>query len=224
MSSWIFLSASHRMPTGVDPLAYWRATVVVAESVEDRLNRCFAGAAWLKQRFPARSAVMVHLLPHDDTSVSVEYLRKKNCGGPKEIRCGLRIPSSWFSDPHVGDGLTGLRLFQAVQQALHAIGEEYGIGTPAAVGPSAGRSRPELEDPFRPRPSGPSRYAAAAVHLQRLAHSTDPDQLLLVAKEPLSGIVTRQHQTVLDALGAVGARHTVATPDGEVTAWTIRIR
>lgn len=193
MSFWISLSASLTMPVGVDPVAYGQA-LVVAHSVEDRLNRCFAGAAWLKQRFPARSSVRVHLLPRSDTAVSVEYLRKKNYGGPKEIRCGLRLPSSWFSNPPVGDGLTGLRLFQAVQHALHAIGDQYGIGAPAAVGPNADRGRPELGNPFRPPPSGPSRYAAAALELQRLALSTQPDQLVL------------------------------ATLDGEVTAWTIHIR
>jgi hypothetical protein len=220
MNFWISLSASHTTPTGVDPVAYQRA-IVVAHSVEDRLNRCFAGAAWLKQRFPARSSVRVHLLPHDDTAVSVEYLRKKNYGGPKELRCGLRIPASWCSDPPVGDGLTGLRLFQAVQHALHAIGDQYGIGAPAAVGPKADRGRPELEDPFRPRPSRPSRYAAAALELQRLTHSTRPDQLVLVAKEPPSATVAKRHQAVIEALGTVVARHTVAMPDGEVKAWVI---
>ncbi|MGW4945030.1 hypothetical protein ACWEOZ_25955 [Actinoplanes sp. NPDC004185] len=183
MSFWISLSASLTMPAGVGRVAYGQA-LVVAHSVEDRFNRCFAGAAWLKQRFPARSSVRVHLLPRDDTVVSAEYLRKKNYGGPKEIQCGLRLPSSWFQDPPVGDGLTGLRLFQAVQHALHAIGDRYGIGTPAAVGPHADRGRPALVDPFRRPPSGPSRYAAAALELQRLAHSTPPDQLILVAKEP----------------------------------------
>ncbi len=223
MSSWIFLSASHTMPAGVDRVAYGQV-LVVAHSVEDRLNRCFAGAAWLKQRFPARSAVRVHLLPHDGTAVSVEYLRKKNYGGPKEIRCGLRLPSFWFCDPPVGDGLTGLRLFQAVQHALHAIGDHYGIGTSAAAGPHADRGRPELGNPFRPPPSGPSRYAAAALELQRLAHSTQPDQLVLVAKAAPSATVAKQHQAVIEALGTVVARHTVAAAEGEVQAWIIHIR
>ncbi|GAA3347027.1 hypothetical protein GCM10020358_60260 [Amorphoplanes nipponensis] len=223
MNSWIFLSASLTTPAGVGRVAYGQA-MVVAHSVEDRVNRSFAGAAWLRQRFPARSCVQVQLLPRDDTVVGVEYVRKKNYGGPKEIRCGLRLPAAWFADPPIGDGLTGLRLFQAVQHALHAIGDQYGIGVPAAVGPAADRGRPELENPFRPPPSGPSRYAAAALELQRLAHSTRPDQMVLVAKEPPSAAVAEQHRAVIEALGTVVARHTVATPDGEAEAWTIHIR
>jgi hypothetical protein len=36
--------------------------------------------------------------------------------GPKELPCGLRIPSVWFADR--SDGLLGLRDFRAVLHAL----------------------------------------------------------------------------------------------------------
>ena len=47
MNFWISLSAQLRAPAGGDQERYAGAVAVVA--------RCFAGAAWLKRRFPARS-------------------------------------------------------------------------------------------------------------------------------------------------------------------------
>jgi hypothetical protein len=219
---WFTLSAYGKAPAGTDTDRYDWAISVVARHVNDRVNRCFAGAAWLKQRFPARSYVRVHLMPRDDASVSVEYLRKKNWGGPKELLCGLRIPSVWFADR--SDALMGLREFQAVLHALRAIGDRYGIGLPAAIGREADRGKPELHNPFVARPPEPLRYADSAVELEHLAGSMHPDQLLIAAKEPMPATAGDQRQTIAEALGPVVNRRSLGPADAEVAAWIIRTR
>ena len=52
---WITLTLKRFKPLpGIDPDPQGRA-VDVASHVEDRVAPCFAGAAWLNRRFPARS-------------------------------------------------------------------------------------------------------------------------------------------------------------------------
>jgi hypothetical protein len=222
MTDWLDLSARLTVPTGIDPARYLRIHAV-EHHVADRITRCFAGAAWLSRRFPARSSVRVDLLTHDDASVGVEHLKPKSWGGghggPKQIRCRLRIPASWPAQP--GDALLGLRMFQGVLHALHLIGERYGIGTPAAIGPRGGHGDPELWNPFRPPPPPPS-YADINAHLERLAASLQPEQLLLAVQGPTSSTVARQCRNVRAALGAEVDQHILTAPDAKATAWTIQ--
>jgi hypothetical protein len=224
MSFWIALSAPFAAPAGVDPHRYQRVATAVASHVADRVTLCYAGSAWLKRRFPARSYVQVHLLAHNDASVSVHYLKTKSWGdpdGPQEIQCGLRIPTSWFAE--AGDGLAGLRLFQATLHAVNAVGDHYDIGRPAAAAAKPGRGDLSLWDPFRPLEPGPSAYADIDAHLERLAASINPDQLLLAVKEPTSPTVTRQCRSMGAALGAIADQHALTSPKAEATAWTIQI-
>jgi hypothetical protein len=206
-------------PEGVDPDSYWHM-LDVGSRVTDRVTRCFAGSAWLRRRFPARSYVQLFASTTDDASVSVEYFRTESGpdgdDGPQGIYCGLQIPTSWMAT--AGDGLLGLRMFQAVLHALHAIGKRYDIGMPAAARPRADR---EMWDPFGPPPPQPS-YADINGHLQRLAASLRRDQLLLTVKEPASATTARQCRTVCEALGTVVDQHTLTTPDAKAAAWTIQ--
>ena len=223
MSFWIASSAPFTAPPGVDPVRYQRVVTAVASQVEYRVAPCYAGSAWLKRRFPARSYVQVHLLAHNDAAVSVEYLKTKSwtdSDGPQEIRCGLRIPTVWFAEP--GDGLIGLRLFQAVLHALNVVGDHYGIGRPRAVNP---KPDPDfgLRDPFLPPPLDTFPYAEINAHLDRLATSIGPDHLVLAVKEPTSTTITDQCRSVHEALGMIVERHTLAAPEAEATAWTIQI-
>ena len=208
-------------PAGVDPDSYWRMADA-GNRVADRVTRCFAGSAWLRRRFPARSYVQVFLLTTDAASAGVEYLTTESGpgggDGPQGISCGLQIPTAWMAAP--GDGLLGLRMFQAVLHALRAIGERYDIGMPSAVGPGADRGEPDVWDPFGPPPRQPS-YADINAHLDRLTRSLRPDQLLLAAKEPVPATVARQCRTVCEALGTVVDQHTLTAPDTKATAWTI---
>jgi hypothetical protein len=225
MTFWLDLSAPLRAPAGVDPFLY-EQMIAVSNKVADRVTRCFAGPAWLKRRFHARSYVRLHLLLTDDASVSVEHLKTKSWipggGGPLEIRCGLRIPTAWLAER--GDGLLGLRLFQAVLHALHAVGDHHDIGgAPAPVGPGADRSTPEVWDPFHPPPPPPT-YADINTHLERLTATLHPDQLLLAAKEPMSSTVAKQCQDACEALGAVIDQQTLTAPDAKATAWIIQTR
>ena len=222
MNYWFTLSAQSKAPTGIDTVRYSWATGVVARHVEDRVNRCFAGVAWLKQRFPAHSDVRVSLMPHNDAAVSVEYLRRKNYGGPKQLHCGLRIPSVWFADR--SDALIGLREFQAVLHALRAIGDHYGIGLPAAASTDSDRGKPELQNPFVARPPEPSRYADSTIAVEHLAGSMHPDQLVIAAKEPMPTRAGDQRQILAEALGAVVERHALGPADAEVAAWIIQTR
>ncbi|MEU8664173.1 hypothetical protein, partial [Actinoplanes philippinensis] len=134
--------------------------------------------------------------------------------GPKTIRCDLRIPADWLAEP--GDGLLGLRLFQAMLYALRAIGDHYDIGGPAAAGPGGGAA---AWDPFGPPPPPPS-YADVNAHLEHLATSLRPDQLLLVVKEPTTATVARRCRDVRQALGTVVGEHTLHR---KATAWTIQL-
>ncbi|MEV6599879.1 hypothetical protein AB0M36_23935 [Actinoplanes sp. NPDC051346] len=221
MTFWLDPYTRFKSLTGVDPVLYERMRSVSTE-VAERVTRCFAGSAWLRRRFPARSYVNMRLLPGSDATVGVELLKTKGGGGPngpKAIRCDLRIPASWLAEP--GDGLLGLRLFQAMLHALHAIGEHYVIGMPAAVGPGADRGDPEVWDPFDPPPP-PLSYADINAHLERLAASLSPNHLLLAVKEPTSAAVVRQCREVSEALGTVVDQHTLSAPNAKATAWTIQ--
>ena len=224
MTFWLTLYARLKEQKGVDPV-HFNQMLAVFNDVADRVTRCFAGEAWLRRRFHARSYVQVRLLATDDASVSVEHLKTKGYGGgtdgPREIRCVLRIPTSWLAER--GDGLLGLRLFQAVLHALHAVGDRYGIGTPAAVGPGSDRGNPEVWDPFRPPPPLPS-YADINAHLERLAASLHPEQLLLAVQGPTSSTVAGQCRSVSEALGAVVDQHTLTAPNVKATAWIIQTR
>jgi hypothetical protein len=237
MAFWLDLSAppvetrhgsmtafTYPAPTGVDSLLYMNL-VGVSNQVADRVTRCFAGSAWLRRRFPARSYVQVHLLPRNDASVDVEYLRthswSEDGAGPQEIQCGLRIPMAWLAEP--GAALLGLRVFQAVLHALHAIGNHYGIGTPTAIGPNADRGNPEVSDPFSPPPPAPS-YTDINAHLERLTASLKPEQLLLAVKEPTSSTIAGQCRNVSEALGSIIEQHTLTTPNAKATAWLIQTR
>ncbi|MET0494880.1 MAG: hypothetical protein ABW000_17295 [Actinoplanes sp.] len=222
MTDWLALYAPLTVPTGIDPVRYLRLPAA-QHHVADRITRCFAGPAWLSRRFPARSSVRVDLLTHDDASVSVEHLKPKGWGGghggPRQIRCRLRIPASWPAQP--GDALLGLRMFQGVLHALHLIGERYDIGTPAAVRPGAGRGDPDLRDPFHPPPPEPS-YADINAHLERLAAALHPEQLLLAVRGPTSSTVARQCRGVHEALGEVVDQRTLTAPQMKATAWIIQ--
>jgi hypothetical protein len=221
MTFWLDPYTRFKSLTGVDPVLYERMSSISTE-VAERVTRCFAGQAWLRRRFPARSYVNLRLLPHSDTTVGVELVKIRRGGGPsgpKTIRCDLRIPTSWLAEP--GDGLLGLRLFQAMLHALNVIGEHYDIGTPAAVGPGRHRGDPEVRDPFGPPPPPPS-YAHIDAHLKRLAASLSPDQVLLVVKEPTSAAIARQCRNVRQALGIVVDQHTLTAPHAKATAWTIQ--
>ncbi|UQU66840.1 hypothetical protein COUCH_11465 [Couchioplanes caeruleus] len=223
MTFWLDPYTRFKSLTGVDPVLYERMRFVSTE-VTERVTRCFAGQAWLRRRFPARSYVNMRLLPHGDATVGVELVKTETRGGggpsgPKTIRCDLRIPTSWLAEP--GDGLLSLRLFQAMLHALHVIGEHYDIGTPAVVGSGGNRGDSEVWDPFGPPPPPPS-YAHINAHLERLAASLSPDQLLLVVKEPTSATIARQCHNVRQALGAVVDQHTLTAPDAKATAWTIQ--
>jgi hypothetical protein len=222
MNDWLTLYARLTVPTGLDPVRYGRIHAV-EHGVADRIIRGFAGPAWLHRRFPARSSVRLDLLTHDDVSVGVEHLKPKGWGGghggPKQVRCRLRIPAFWLAEP--GDALLGLRLFQGVLQALHLIGERYGIGAPAAVGPGADHGDPDLRDPFHPPPPQPS-YAGINAHLERLAASLGPDHLLLAVRGPTSSIVAGPCRRVREALGAVVEQHTLTEPQVKATAWIIQ--
>jgi hypothetical protein len=225
VSFWITLTLKRfKPPPGIDPDPQGRAIDVVSH-VQDRIAPCFAGAAWLKRRFPARSYLNILLLPqNDDASVSVEYLKTKGWGmgngGPREIRCGLRIPAVWFTE--AGHGLVGLRLFQAVLHALNVVGDHYGIGRPAARIPKPDPDF-ELWDPFGPPPPRGLPYAEINAHLERLTVSIGPDQLVLAVKEPASSTITDQCRNVHEALGLIVERHTLTAPDAKATAWIIQI-
>jgi hypothetical protein len=221
MTDWFHLSAPPKAPTGVDPVLRWRL-IGAANRVADRVTRCYAGSAWLKRRFPSRSSVHVHLLPTGNAPVSVQRLNIFRWGdndGPIEIGCGLRIPMPWLTDP--GDALLGLRLFQAVLHALHAVGDHYDIGRLAAIGPNADHDKPEVFDPFRPRPA-PHSYADLNARLNRLAAALGPEQLLLAVKEPMSSTVAGRCRDVREALGTVVDQHTLTAPNVKATAWIIQ--
>jgi hypothetical protein len=213
---------SDKPPPGVDPGRYHHMISVGAD-VARRVTRCFAGASWLRRAFPARSFVQLHMLTSNDASITVEYLlmesESDSATAPRGIHCGLRIPTSWIMEP--GDALLGLRLFQAVLQALQAIGEHHNIGMPAAIGPDADRGNPPVWDPFRP-PLGLPPYAEIKAGLERRAASLHPDQLLLIVKQPVSSTVYGQCQDVGEALGAVVDQYTLTAPRIKVTAWIIQ--
>ncbi|HEX8344957.1 MAG TPA: hypothetical protein VF657_09460, partial [Actinoplanes sp.] len=159
----------YKAPAGVDPVLF-RQMFTASHMVADRVTRCFAGSAWLRRRFPAGSFLQVYLLTTDDASVGVEILTTESGpdrdNGPQGIHCNVRIPMSWLAER--ADALLGLRLFQVVLHVLHVIGEHYGIGMPAAIGPGADRGDPKVWDPFGPPPALPS-YADINAHLERLA-------------------------------------------------------
>jgi hypothetical protein len=220
MNNWFTLSAHLRAPTGIDQHRYGWAAGVVAQHVADRINRSFAGPSWLRQRFPARSYVRVHLLPHNTASIGVEYLRKKNHGGSKELLCGLKIPLAWLTDR--SDGLVGLREFQAALHALRAIGDHFGIGMPAAVSGDTDHGDPELQNPFVEQTRSPLRYADSAVRMERLASSMRPNQLLIAAKEPMPTLASDQRQSIVGVLGSVAERHLLGPADAKVAAWIVQ--
>jgi hypothetical protein len=229
MSFWLDLSHfSFEVPEGLDAQECSRRASIFATEVVDRVTRCFAGSAWLRQRFPARSYVQVRLQAHDKAAVSVEHLTivnfpEEGATGPQEISCDLRVPTAWFTDP--GHGLIGLRFFQAVLYAFHTIGERYDIGIPAAIGPTSDRGNPEVRDRFRPpAPPAPPQYAEINTHLERLAAELQPEQLLVAVKEPVPPAVARQCRAVQEALGEVVDQHTLTGPGVKATAWTIQTR
>jgi hypothetical protein len=224
VAEWLFLHASHKAWKRVDPALFGRM-VALGNVVGDRVTLGFAGSAWLKRRFHPRSTLQVHLLPTDEATSGVEVMKAKTWGegpgGPKQLRCGLRIPTSWLVD--AGDGLAGLRLFRAMLDALHTVGDHYGIGAPAAVTPRSVPGDYEVWDPFRPPPPESS-YADINTHLDRLVDSLRPDQVLLAIKEPTSPAVAGQVRAVSEALGTVVDQQTLTTPDVKATAWIIQTR
>ncbi|UQU66861.1 hypothetical protein COUCH_11575 [Couchioplanes caeruleus] len=229
MTFWFDVS-SPTMLTGVDQQLFRRQAKVdwasygrmieASNHVSPRVSRCFAGSAWLRRRFPARSHVTLFFVLSDDTSVSVTYLTTISTpdddDSPQGIYWVLNLPTAWLAEP--GDGLLGLRLFEAVLDALRVIGEHYGIGMPAAAG--SGADRGDVWDPFGPPPR-PS-YADINTALERLTASLPPEQLLLVAKEPVTATVARQCRIVREALGTVINELTLTGPNTKGTAWTIQ--
>lgn len=223
MTSW--LSVSVRNPgrdLEIDTEQYDRCAIELTSFINDAVERGFAGGAWLKQRFPARSLVWIHLYVHGEGSVTVNRPSTKNYGGPKRIQCRAGVPASWFSGS--GDVVLMFRLFRAVLQVLDTLGAHYEIGPPGVRSPKTDPGKPKLLDPFSPEPVRPSPYEAVAGKVQDIADRADPQQLIVVAHGPAPRRQQQRWQEVAQALGTPETEQVLTGPEhGEVHVWTIRM-
>lgn len=193
-------------------MTYWFGFVPVlgeamSAHVEDRVDRAFDGAAWLRRRFPGGRTAEVRTVLHD--AARAEAGDTGTVGGSrKRVFATVRLPSVWF-DPAAGAAL-GFRLMGAAPLGLEAIGAAFELGPCPPHPPGRKLRRPLLPAPGA---AGGDGFEAAVL---RLVAGLAADRLLLVA-----GAQTPQERVWQRAVAArLAAAPLPHEAEEEVSAWT----
>jgi len=192
-------------------VTYWFGFVPVLDEVlfahvEDRLDRAFDGAAWLRRRFPGGRTAEVRAVVHDAAVVEAGATGVVG-GSRKRVFAEVRIPAVWFG-PQAGGSL-GFRLMGAALLGLDAIGAAYDLG-PCPLHPP-GR---KLRRPLLPSLAEAGKGFEPAVG--RLVAGLPADRLLLLAGSETAAD-RRWQRTVAQRLAAAPMPH---DDEEEVSAWT----
>jgi hypothetical protein len=223
--AWFSISASEKPPKGVsiEPARYTWGVHGLTGSLADRVERAYDGAQWLKQRFPAGTAVRVDLRVQSADEVSVGTLRTKSHGGRnKDIICPVAVPSAWFQSGH-GDGVLAIQMLRAVLQGLHSVGDRHELGPLPLRSPASDPGKPAAENPFAPRSCKESPYERTASELREIVADIMPNFFVLAATETADRRMADAQRTVAQALGVM-EKEDVLIADGHrgVKVWQIR--